>query len=1180
MTEAGSGNTVFDDASDVTHSTAFVILNTLVDEGHIVEERADYLKQKFTDLHSRVLAIYKRDNLLLKRARKLRSQLDAERRHVQERGEQARKDDDEILLLKREVVELEKEWTSAQERESVLQVEALEMDRRKQNLILEREDALAAEEARIRPKIERTQQEICEMGEKVKEMVKTYEDLQAKKVELAKEEETLKTELGGFATVFAQAKQQYANIEQEPQRAEKQLTLVKRSLTAATHEAEVLEGKLKWQQETIAQLERTRNTMAQDLATAKAHRQKVRSDIESKRKTLQTLTASLEVEVETRQGFQDRLVELDLLVKTTRIAKNQEEDSVDRHRREKEKIAREHGNLLKQIGDANREQQTLKEAQLQIKRQLEELDNQEKALMSQIQHSKADLNAKRRRLLEEERRDKKFTERANVVLEDISNVEDMMQLKRSQEEAKSRELLVLATQRQELSRECAKEGNRELMTKEELRSKEVHYREVHRWEEELQKQLDNLTKSFQQVKRERSQMAAQIHAIAQKMTEVAEKTKILENELEVLLRECALKEKDLLKKKRQIHEITQSCTNLRIEKNKHRKRMMKARAEELEVKTQVRRINTELGMVEEDMNSHQKKYANAIDSRNHVGILLIDLNDEKSLLLEKERAQEAALRMGLELTNQREEQVARMRRRIADLSREVQVCYKMLPKVQELEEELRRMEGEVEDEAWRVEVLEKDLTDPNNPHRWRRIKKVLSSPGIPPLPSTVPPIPESGRSHSDGGRWTPTDAPSELPSMPRLSRPVGGSILSLTDVVRTKREEKQSARTVSEAAIAAAGAYAGGTKNCPSAEYVQLQAQCQDLEGRVNATNEKLREKDLILAEVTELADRIGAHAESGRAFTLALAKEVNGRQCDIRKETRSMMATVSELSLYQASSIQLQRQVQYLEGVVQVAEDRLRCGEAPFAEAEEEYQRLKLRNQRYREVLQRKEEEANAMHAATLGIPDSTALVRPNAYIPEDDKIGLPRPFCGSFLPYLPSQPPPAALYAIHPPASRIKESTDQQKLSTLAPPAYNRDAARVITSLAKKREGPSSPPAVAAPLSVRESTRQAAPLDTDPREKPSSSSFPSPAPASLPSSRSFNTVNETVNMKQKGGRGRQSSRPPENFFSYKNKEENSVQNGASSVEARRLQPTASPSILVSEPQREKKGASAPPPS
>lgn len=948
----------FDDASDVTHSTAFVLLDTLVDEGHIVEERAEYLKQKFKDIHTRVLTIYKRDNLLLKRARQLRAQLDTERHRVQARGDIAKKDDDEIQALKRQVLELEKDLTSAQERESVLQVEALEMDRRKQSLILEIEDALAAEEARIRPKIEQTQQEICEMGERVKSMIASCEELQRKQVTFGKEEEVLKGEIGSFDSQFSQCKQQYANLESDPERARKQLQLVKRSLGAATREASILDEKLKVQQDSMTFMEMQRSSRAQDLATARSNRQKIIADMESKRKTLGTLSASLEVELETRQGYNDRLSELDQLIVTTKIAKNQDEDNLERQRREKERCLREHSALQQTISDLGKERQSIKEAESQCKRSIEELHRSAKELQDKIDAGKADVAAKQKRLLKEQRKEKVFTEKANVVLEDISNVEDLMSIKRNQEESKRREMLNLAVKRQELSRECAREANRAVMTKNELYTKDVHFREVHRRHEELQRQLDNLTSEFQRVKRERSQMAAQIQAIAQKMTEVAEKTKILENELEVLLRECALKEKDLVKKKRSSHEITQTCTNLRLEKNKHRKKLVKVTETEKEVKAQVRRMNVEVTIVEDDMTVMQRDYENAIDGRNQTGVLLIDRNDETSLLLEKSKAQEAAIEMGMSLTNQRTEEIRKMNIRVANLAREIEVCNKTIPKVRQLEEELMSLQHDVDDERWRVEVLENDLTNPNNPHRWRRIEKVL--PPQVSLPTTVP-----------------------------------------EGTARTTEEAGEPAEGKGDASV---------TKNCPSAEYVQLQARCQDLEAHVNAINEKLREKDLILAEVTELAERIGAHAESGKEFTLALAKQVNEHQCGIRKKTRGMMATISELSLFQASSIQLQKEVEYLEEVVKVAEARLEEGVAPFEEAEEEYRKMRRNNLRYSEYVQRKEEEKRKQQDGNE-VVNTTAPQRPNSYIPPDE-LGLPKPF-GTFAPFRPSAAPRTVRHA-----------------------------------------------------------------------------------------------------------------------------------------------------------------------
>jgi hypothetical protein len=183
-----------------------------------------------------------------------------------------------------------------------------------------------------------------------------------------------------------------------------------------------------------------------------------------------------------------------------------------------------------------------------------------------------------------------------------------------------------------------------------------------------------------------------------------------------------------------------------------------------------------------------------------------------------------------------------------------------------------------------------------------------------------------------------------------------------------------------------------------------LQARCQVLESRVQAINAKLREKDLILEEVTELAERVGSQAESGKDVTLALAKQVNKYHSNIRNRSRQMMATISELSLFQASSIQLQQEVQRLETVVAEAEQRLEAGDAPFAEAEEEYERKKQSEERYAAARQHHRQDAQVAEAkASAQMIATTAEQRPNAYIPEDDMLGLARPY-GTFAPFKPS--------------------------------------------------------------------------------------------------------------------------------------------------------------------------------
>ncbi len=88
----------------------------------------------------------------------------------------------------------------------------------------------------------------------------------------------------------------------------------------------------------------------------------------------------------------------------------------------------------------------------------------------------------------------------------------------------------------------------------------------------------------------------------------------------------------------------------------------------------------------------------------------------------------------------------------------------------------------------------------------------------------------------------------------------------------------------------------------------QLGVRIHLLDERVNHKKEQLLEKELVLEEVTSLSDKLRKQASEGRNDTLRLAKRVNEFQSRIKDTTRKMMATVSELSMYQATAIKLQQ--------------------------------------------------------------------------------------------------------------------------------------------------------------------------------------------------------------------------------------------------------------------------------
>merc|ERR1711920_54547 len=89
----------------------------------------------------------------------------------------------------------------------------------------------------------------------------------------------------------------------------------------------------------------------------------------------------------------------------------------------------------------------------------------------------------------------------------------------------------------------------------------------------------------------------------------------------------------------------------------------------------------------------------------------------------------------------------------------------------------------------------------------------------------------------------------------------------------------------------------------------KLRVKIHDLEERLNDKKESLLEKELILEEVTALSDKLRQQAADGRQGTMELSQKVNTFQARIKDVTRKMMATVSELSMHQATAHKLERE-------------------------------------------------------------------------------------------------------------------------------------------------------------------------------------------------------------------------------------------------------------------------------
>ena len=211
----------------------------------------------------------------------------------------------------------------------------------------------------------------------------------------------------------------------------------------------------------------------------------------------------------------------------------------------------------------------------------------------------------------------------------------------------------------------------------------------------------------------------------------------------------------------------------------------------------------------------------------------------------------------------------------------------------------------------------------------------------------------------------------------------------------------------------------------------QLSAKVKVLEDRMDKKREQLLEKELVLEEVATLTERLRSQALAKRDSAKALADQLNDLQHKIQDTTKRMLASVSELSMYQvrsfvdllcarwtdpfsrstlpllssslalspqATALRLQQEKMTREKVLEEAKWRFDHGEAPTEDASKDWNRQERKRLMNIETAMRREEELQM--ALPLNATKTAAEPRPTAYIPDD--IGIPKPY-GNSAPFKP---------------------------------------------------------------------------------------------------------------------------------------------------------------------------------
>lgn len=190
----------------------------------------------------------------------------------------------------------------------------------------------------------------------------------------------------------------------------------------------------------------------------------------------------------------------------------------------------------------------------------------------------------------------------------------------------------------------------------------------------------------------------------------------------------------------------------------------------------------------------------------------------------------------------------------------------------------------------------------------------------------------------------------------------------------------------------------------------QLFAKKEILLQRLSDNKEYLIEREVLLEELSSESSFLKNEVDMCRVKSQPAAKKLNEYLSRVREVTRSMMALVSELSMYQATALKLEEDKEVKEEELSKARELIARGQPPSANAVRDLNRIFRKRADEEDALYDQEEIDPRAHENEFGklyypakyALRTTAEPRPSAYIP-DVGIEVPKPY-GGMAPFKPS--------------------------------------------------------------------------------------------------------------------------------------------------------------------------------
>ncbi|XP_075782837.1 coiled-coil domain-containing protein 146 [Pelodiscus sinensis] len=705
---------------DVVTSPAFQFLDELYSAGKLPGTRVAELKAKYTTLHETVISLQESEIQLLQDAKHFTIEIEQQQQELEKADQFPEGFTSEVSRMRQQLLKYQNEYTAIKEREYELQykVNSLQEDKR----LLQQEYERIPKQGETEKKI-KVLKENCE--ELRKETIQRRMEIKALKEDVTSKQKLMLREQKEVEELLEQQndlKDELVQLHAIPVQLGKEMDKIKRKTLDAEKKKNILIDHVQELNDALKKMEKKSEEVLEEKEDVMKELDGKRALLESKEREFNHLTKLLEMSKENEAtALADRAV-LDIGLRNCLLEKQKQHDNLVHKQREKDRDLRNLKKMEIQLKIAHDSLQQVKLLHERLTLEVDAVPKDDGSLLERRKELQKEVETNKRNLAQE----KITTDIEAHMLEQCIAEED--QLFKEQEHCRdelaslARLTQIKADEREQKSKDFLKAQLKLHNIIKEIKTKEFEIREYKKKKKEIQRQLKGFAKMYDVIRNERNKCVNLVHTARQKTTEIKERVKMLENEMEILRDNVIVKERKLQK------HLLKHSNNIAI-KDSIQSDVCKVIATLQEMKEKreqqlldVDRLTNMITHIEEEMVQLRKKYERAVLRRNESGVLLIEREEEVCIFYEKINIQEMMSRNGDIEIHVMDEKIRFLKLKLTEKKRQIELSLKMLPMKNALDADLVVLQIQYSQCKDRIKSLEKHFADPEGKDRRRALE--------------------------------------------------------------------------------------------------------------------------------------------------------------------------------------------------------------------------------------------------------------------------------------------------------------------------------------------------------------------------------------------------------------------------------------------------------------------------